>query len=278
MKNNVSRAFTLLLLCFSLACGKTTPLPEPPTPPAPVPVPTPVVTPPVSNPPGADPVTARKLLPTQFASATRTIDITYVNNSNRIASIVDNKGYALNISYKDDRILSMKRPEKNISYASDVYRDEAHRVIRVSQYSVVGAVVTPGAEYHFAYNDKQQVREIQYFTSRKKLTAVKTFSYDAEGNIIQIKIDDGQVRSYDFTYDHQNGISRHVAESELLYIDLENDLFSALFNNLVIKATGTASTTTKYNYTYNTDNYPGEVNFNENGATTRYRITYKAYD
>lgn len=278
MKNNVSRAFTLLLLCFSLACGKSTPLPDSPKPPTPVPLPTPTVPAPSPSPPTTDPVASRKFLPTQFASAARTIDITYVSNSNRIASITDNKGYDVNITYKDDRILSIKRPGKNMSYASDFYRDEAHRVMRVSQYSVVGAVVTPGEEYQFTYNDKQQVREIQYFTSRKKLTAIKTFSYDAEGNISQIKTDDGQVRTYDFTYDHHNGIARYVAESALLCIDLENDLFSALFNNVVTKGTGTASPVTTYNYTYNADNYPTEASFADNGVTTRYRVRYKPYD
>lgn len=114
--------------------------------------------------------------------------------------------------------------------------------------------------YLYSYNSSGLVSEINYIgANQTEISETKTFIYDSLGNVTSIEIDyvntDIDDLLFEYTYDSNNNPFLNVLPHILLIED-----FSSFVNNpLTMTETNLSSnseTTSIYNYSYNTDNFP----------------------
>lgn len=264
MKRLIYQFLFFTVLGLGTACSKSQ-SPEAPEKPA---VPEPVVI----QPP---PASANKLIPLRLESANQTIVLSYLVNTNLLASVTDSKGLKITFNYKDAQGTGHVIQDNNEMYMNDYWWDTSKRINRVTRYQDNG-MITPGGEYQIDYNELDQVAEVRYYSNKNQLLSSKNFTYDALANLTSLHLVEGGVKDQQaFTYDQKNGIFKYVPAAALLFLETDIDLFCSVNNNVIQRSGSTGNVT--YHYEYQNDDFPSQVTVNRNGQATVFKISYKSF-
>lgn len=255
---------TMFLALFGYGCKKIKPSP-------------PVQEPPKTEEPENKPEEPGKnvFVPIKFESANLTLDIQYLENSYLIRELSFSGGISYVLTYNNQ---ILKKLERYTNGKKDYFVDYLianNLITRASRFESVPSRDTPMGKYLMDHDAAGQITVIRNYAVSNALTQTRTLNYGTEGRLVTIKTEGTENNTYTCSYDDKKGVFSGVKFVQLLQMELEYNFLTFGTNNLSTLRGSSSLRDLDYNYSYNANSYPEDLNVKSGNETQHYRISYK---
>ena len=215
-------------------------------------------------------------LPVKFVTSDMTIDLAYLDNTTLITEVKFSNGIRYLITYADKIPRKLQKFKDNVNVQSADYQVTNGLVTRVARFEVREKVTTPTEKYYLEYNALSQINKIKTHAVTNALLFEESFEYSSAGNRHSATHSaTGSVNYYTYTFDTKNAIFKSASFSQLLRIEINEDIMNQGSSNILTVSNAKISKENiEYNYTYGLDDYPTELKIKRENITKSFKVTY----
>lgn len=216
-------------------------------------------------------------LPVKFLSDRLEILFLYEGNSAILKEIKDSNGERLTITYQTDFPSTFHKYKYTNSIGfSDC--EQTNTTIKISAFKKSGNLLTPTGHRLLTKNSTGQITNISHFGTNNVAFAKSDINY-ANGNpesTIIINLSSGTVNQFNYTYDDNNGIFKHVKHAQLILEESAYFFLHHTSKNILSYSMGTPSPDNSiYSYKYTLEKYPAELKVVNNNKIQTFKISYQ---
>ena len=226
--------------------------------------------------PPTETVTKKQLIPIKFVSDKLSLTFEYQAGTTLMTKISHSDNSHTLISYQP-KYYRVEQVKNNTVYHYADFILTDGKATKVHTFDSFGRVDIPTGHYTLGYNLKGELAEIVDYNVSNELILKKEISYDAAGNIVELKVADKQNKTTLFEYksDNKNGIFKNVNHARLLFLEIADDFLCPDVNNwLSSKNALIPQQDIKFSYLYNADDYPTQMIMEGPQGKQTFTITY----
>lgn len=223
----------------------------------------------------------KSYLPVRFESTSLNISLKYKEDTNLLTEISGSDGNRTSITYTSAQIPLKLESYKNATLLKliDYFKDGQQRIKQCTlfEYDAINRSYIPLGDIQINYNGKDQISNLKFLNNLNIPTREFTMSYNTAGNLsaAQLTAQSADNNTFNYTYDQQPGIYKHVPYASLFAIELEAYFLNGNHNNVLSYSDqkNTVENST-YTYEYNQEGYPVLMIISKNKTVQRFKISY----
>jgi len=209
-----------------------------------------------------------EFLPVKIGSGNTSQLFSY-SNGNYLTKIEYGDGSFAVLTYDASKQpLSFQLLKGNVlSHESEYVLNATGQVVRINQYKVSGASISPDGYCLLEYNIAGQLVKLSDYSQAKKLINERIRTYTVSGNLLsESSTSTHETATYNF--DEKEAIFKHVAHADLFALGTGDQLLTSALNNITNRKTAeNGSSDQSYSYVYNKTGYPQSISYKKGTVT-----------
>jgi len=220
---------------------------------------------------------AAEFLPVKIGSGNTSQLFTY-SNGNYLTKIEYGDGTSAVLIYDSNKQpLTFQNLKGNVlTYESEYVLNAAGQIVRINQYKVSGASISPDGYCLLEYNIAGQLVKLSDYSQAKKLITERLRIYSASGNLIS-ESNTSTHETANYNFDEKEAIFKHVVHADLFALGTGDQLLNSGVNNMTNRKVAENSTADQsYSYVYNKTGFPQTLSYKKsNVSVSNAKVVYQ---